>query len=41
VAAWLAGVIEVLDAKGYDTIACNVETPAPARPGFRFRGAWR
>jgi DNA-binding LacI/PurR family transcriptional regulator len=24
----LAGVIEVLDAEGYDTIVCNVETPA-------------
>ena len=28
VVARLAGVIEVLDAEGYDTIVCNVETPA-------------
>lgn len=28
VIARLAGVIEVLDAEGYDTIVCNVETPA-------------
>ena len=28
VVARLAGVIEVLDAAGYDTIVCNVETPA-------------
>ena len=28
VVARLAGVIEVLDGEGYDTIVCNVETPA-------------
>ncbi len=28
VVARLAGVIEALDAEGYDTIVCNVETPA-------------
>jgi DNA-binding LacI/PurR family transcriptional regulator len=28
VVARLAGVIEVLDAEGYDTIVCNVETPS-------------
>lgn len=28
VVARLAGVIEVLDAEGYDTIVCNVESPA-------------
>ncbi len=28
VVARLAGVIEVLDSRGYDTIVCNVETPA-------------
>ena len=28
VVARLAGVIKALDAEGYDTIVCNVETPA-------------
>src|SRR6201986_660817 len=28
VVARLAGVIEILDGEGYDTIVCNVETPA-------------